>query len=132
MSGKPKFSRRQVVTTLVGMLEAGAHADKVAQALAGYLVETRQTRNLELYLRDLELAVRQRLGVATAYLYTAKQASAKTRKQVEQLVKDKTGAAKVELVEKTDPDLIGGVIVRMADAELDGSVRTKIRNLRSI
>lgn len=132
MSGKPKFSRRQVVTTLVDMLEEGARSERVAQVLASYLIETRQVRNVELYLRDLELAVMKRFGVATAYVYTAKQVSDKTRKQVTALVKDKTGATKVELIEETDPSLIGGVVVKMADAELDGSVRTKIRNLRSI
>ena len=132
MGTQLKASRRQVITALIDMLEAGTPVEKVAQILAAYLVEYRQTRNLELYLRDFELAVAQRLGVVTTYVSSARELSSKTREQVKQLVKNTTGAKEIELIEAKDPALIGGIIIKTADAELDGSMRTKLRNLRSI
>lgn len=132
MSAQAKLSRRRVVTTLVDMLEACTPVKKVAQSLAAYLVTTKQTRAVELYLRDLELTTAQRFGVATAYVYSANQLSPKVKDQIKRLVKTSSDVKSVDLVEQTDPSLIGGLVIRTADAELDGSVRTKLRNLRSI
>jgi len=132
MSVKSKFSRRQVVAALLDMLESGIPVSQVAQTLAAYLAETRQTRNVELYLRDIELAIARRFGKVAAYVSSAKQLSVETKKQVEHLVKSATGAQEVETIETINPKLIGGIVVKTADAELDGSVRTKLRNLRSI
>jgi len=132
MSTKSKFSRRQVVTALIDMLESGVPVERVAKTLAVYLAESRQTRNVELYLRDIELEVAKRFGQVTAYASSAKQLSAEARRQVERLVKASTGATSVETIETVNPQLIGGIVVKTADAELDGSVRTKLRNLRSI
>ena len=132
MSSGPKYSRRQVVTVLVDMLSDGAPTDRVAKMLAAYLIESKQTRNLELYLRDIELAIAARFGIVTTYVSSVKQLSEKTREQVKSLVKAASGAKTVEMIERKDPGLIGGIVVKTADAELDGSVRTKLRNLRSI
>lgn len=132
MSAKSRFSRRQVVTALVDMLESGDSTDRVAQTLAAYLFKSRQTRNLDLYIRDIELTVAKRFGTVAAYVSSARQLNDKTREQVKRLVKAKTAAKEIEMIEDIDPKLIGGIIIRTADAELDGSIRTKLRNLRSI
>ena len=132
MSAKSRFSRRQVVTALVDMLESGDSANRVAQTLAAYLFKSRQTRNLDLYIRDIELTVAKRFGTVATYVSSARQLNDQTREQVKRLVRAKTNAKEVEMIEDVDPKLIGGIIIKTADAELDGSVRTKLRNLRSI
>ena len=132
MKSKLKYSRRQVVTALIDMLEAGMSVERVARVLAGYLVETRQTRNIELYLRDIELALTERLGVATAHVYSAKKLNGEVRKKIQQLVAEAYKVKKVEMIENIELSLIGGVVVKTADAELDGTVLTKLQSLRSI
>ena len=132
MSARPKISRRKVVTAALDMLENGKSVKQVAAALAAYLVANGQTRNTELYIRDIELTAAERFGVVTAYVASARELGQQARNQITKLVKNTTGAKTIEMVEHTEPELIGGVIVRTADAELDGSVRTKLRNLRSI
>ena len=132
MNSKSKFSRRQIVTALMDMLEAGTPVDQAAQVLAAYLIEHRQTRNIELYLRDIELAAVKRFGIATAYVASARQLTTQTLAQVERLVKSSSGAKEVEIVERVNPGLIGGIVIKTADTELDGSIQTKLRNLRSI
>lgn len=132
MSMQVKASRRRVIGALIDLMESGRPMNELAEALAVYLVETGQTRNVELYIRDIELAVAKRFGIATTYVYSARHLKDSTRKKIKDLVKDATSVKAVEMVEKVEPELIGGIIIRTADAELDESVRTKIRDLRSI
>lgn len=132
MSSRPKISRRKIVTALVDMLEKGESVDRVAKILAAYLVESNQTRSAELYLRDIEFSLAQRFGIVTAYVHSARQLNRKTEEQIEQLLKTTTNAKEIEMIKIENPSLIGGVVIRTVDAELDGSVRTKLQKLRSI
>jgi len=43
-----------------------------------------------------------------------------------------TNARRVELAEHVDPTLLGGLVARTPDAELDASVRTKLKQLASL
>lgn len=132
MSSRPKISRRKIVIALVDMLEKGESVDRVAKILAAYLVESNQTRSAELYLRDIEFSLAQRFGIVTAYVHSARQLNRKTEEQIEQLLKTTTNAKEIEMIKIENPSLIGGVVIRTVDAELDGSVRTKLQKLRSI
>ena len=42
----------------------------------------------------------------------------------------KTGCKKVELIEKISSDLIGGVIIKYGDKQIDASIKTKINRLK--
>lgn len=39
--------------------------------------------------------------------------------------------AKIVLVEKVDKSLMGGIVLRYSDTEIDGSVRTKLDNIKA-
>ena len=132
MGGKTRISRRKIAATLVELLDNGRSCKDVAKLLAAYLVKTGQAREAELYIRDLESMIAERFGIATVRVYSAKRLSQQIRSQVKKLVKNSTGASKLELIEVIEPTLIGGIVIRTADAELDRSVRTKLQRLRSI
>ena len=127
-----KYSRRQVTMALINMIKAGASVKQVAQVLATYLIKTNQTRSVELYIRDIELAILEHFGVATVRVFSVNKLSQAPLTRVRQLVSSSSGAKRFEMIEKRDPELIGGIVVKTADYELDGSVRTKLRNLRSV
>ena len=129
---KPKYSRRQVTMAVVRMIEAGIPIKRIAQILAAYLIQSKQTRNVELYLRDIELAVSECFGITTVHVASVRKLNQATRKRIKQLVSSFSDAKKIEMIETIDPELIGGVVVSTADSEMDGSVRAKIRNLRSV
>ena len=42
----------------------------------------------------------------------------------------KTGCKKVELIEKTSSDLIGGIVIKYGDKQIDASIKTKINKLK--
>ena len=41
-----------------------------------------------------------------------------------------TGCKKVELIEKISSDLIGGIVIKYGDKQIDGSIKTKINRLK--
>ena len=129
---KSKYSRRQVTRAVVRMIEAGVPTKRVAQILATYLIRSKQTRNVELYLRDIELAVSEHFGITTVHVASVRKLNQATHKRIKQLVLSSSDAKRIEMIETIDPELIGGVVVSTADSEMDGSVRAKIRNLRSV
>ena len=55
--------------------------------------------------------------------------SADARNKIATRLADATGR-KVELVERVDPGILGGLVLRVGDVIVDGSVQGRIRQLR--
>jgi F-type H+-transporting ATPase subunit delta len=53
------------------------------------------------------------------------------QEQVKQKVKGMTGASSVELATKIDPDLLGGVIIKIGSQVLDASIRGQLRRINA-
>ena len=51
------------------------------------------------------------------------------RKKIEQKLLDTTDYVSFEIDYKVDPSLIGGIVIRIGDKVVDGSIRTRINNL---
>lgn len=68
-------------------------------------------------------------GVAQASLVSATELTAETIEKIRSALSRKTGK-EVVLAVKHDPGLIGGVITRIGDLVLDGSVKTQLLNMR--
>ncbi len=69
-------------------------------------------------------------GIEAAILTTAVPVDDATRAQMIDLVKKQTGKGEVKLVEKIDPAIIGGFILRYGDHQVDTSVAGKMRKLK--
>ncbi len=68
-------------------------------------------------------------GVVHATLVSATQLSAEATEKIRQGLAKKTGKDIILDVEQ-DPDLIGGIVTRIGDLVLDGSVKTQLFNMR--
>jgi F-type H+-transporting ATPase subunit delta len=68
-------------------------------------------------------------GVARASLVSAAELSSKTVEKIREALSKRTGKEVILEVEQ-DPNLIGGIITRIGDLVLDGSVRTQLLNMR--
>ncbi|MEB2780403.1 ATP synthase F1 subunit delta [Algoriphagus sp. C2-6-M1] len=55
----------------------------------------------------------------------------KLRKEFSEVVKEISGKQTVQLVEKINPDLIGGYILKVDDRQLDESLSSKLRQLKT-
>ena len=67
-------------------------------------------------------------GILEVSVVSAVPLSDAQRKALSDKLSQKYGK-KIIMTEKTDPDILGGVIVSFGDTMLDGSVRTKLKNL---
>jgi F-type H+-transporting ATPase subunit delta len=52
------------------------------------------------------------------------------RGEFEKLVRKYEDKKQVELIEKVDPELIGGFILNVGDRKVDSSVRSKLKSLK--
>ncbi|MFV9646689.1 MAG: ATP synthase F1 subunit delta, partial [Desulfobacterales bacterium] len=68
-------------------------------------------------------------GVARASLVSATEISSKTIEKIRMTLSKKTGKDIVLEVEQ-DPGLIGGIVTRIGDLVLDGSIKTQLLNMR--
>lgn len=69
-------------------------------------------------------------GIGKAQVTTTLPLDATLRSEFEKLVRKYSAKEQVELVEKVDPELIGGFILNVGDRQIDASVRNKIKTLK--
>jgi F-type H+-transporting ATPase subunit delta len=66
-----------------------------------------------------------------AIVTTAIALSAKQRETIRQELAAKLKEKSVELIEVVDPEIIGGLKIRIGSQELDGSFKTKLDQIRT-
>jgi F-type H+-transporting ATPase subunit delta len=79
------------------------------------------------YFREL---VDEAQGVLRAVVTTAVDLDEERRRRVQQQL-EQTSGRRVVLETRTDPGILGGMLLRIGDEMLDGSTRTRLRSLRS-
>lgn len=121
-----RLSRRKLADYVAGELARGNK--KAVTSLAAYLVAHRRTREARLIVRDIELRLMQTSGM-TADVVSARELPSALKKAIAQYISRRYGGLDVQLEATVDPALIGGVVVRTPDAELDASIRTRITTL---
>lgn len=105
------------------------HVSEITMHFLGLLVE----RNRELYLADItgyytSLANKAR-GITDVEVTSAVDLTKEEKKRLTKAMEQCTGK-QVRLSYKTDAGLLGGVVVRVGDKVIDGSVRTRLQALR--
>jgi len=87
----------------------------------------------EMYMGDIAKAFiaqyKEHKNITTAIITSAIGIDANVRAKVLELVK-RSVSGEVELVEKTDKDLIGGFVLRIGDKQVDASISRKLNELR--
>jgi F-type H+-transporting ATPase subunit delta len=68
-------------------------------------------------------------GIARASLVSATELSSETVDKIRSTLSDRTGKDIILEVEQ-DPGLIGGIVTRIGDLVLDGSIKTQLLNMR--
>lgn len=71
----------------------------------------------------------QEQGVERAIVRTAVELDDQTRDRIREQLSQQTGKT-IEMETEVDPSLIGGAVIRIGDRLIDGSTRTKLRQLR--
>lgn len=103
--------------------------------MTGKFLEIISSKNREDHLpviaQEFLRQYREKMGISRAEVVTTFPLTPELRKRFFEIVSQLTGNAKVELVEKVDPTLIGGYVLRVADKQIDESIRTKLEELEA-
>lgn len=124
------IARRKVARHLAEQLHQGAAVAQLTDQAVAYLIEQKQTNQVELLIRDIEAELAERYNVVTARITTARPVDAQTRNKLTEFIKDAMQADQVVIAEESvDEDLIGGAVITTPNSTFDSSVRSKLRQL---
>ena len=108
----------------------GTNVQPEARNLAKMLIERNRTMLIPQIREMFDAQLRAERGIAVAEVTTAERLTDAERDAVRERLGTMTGK-KVELALKIDPAIIGGIIIRIGDQVIDGSVRNKLEKMRS-
>jgi F-type H+-transporting ATPase subunit delta len=120
----PRDNKVQFVQNVLGK-EVSPEALKLAQLLVQRDRHAYATSILEAYTRMWNLV----RGIEVAHVTTAIPVDEAEANQIRTRLAALTGK-QVTLDLKVDPDIIGGMVAQVGDTLLDGSIRTRLQNLR--
>ena len=123
-----KLSRRKIAIVVAERLLEGDKA--IIKDLAGYLFYTKQTRSINLLIRDIENALLDK-GVLVAKVVSAHDLADSVKKQIDAFLLDKSGANSVQVQYSINKDLIGGIQISTPQAILDTSIKNKLQRLKA-
>ena len=118
-------SRRKVLETVIGKLKLSKVMDSFLMLLfdkgrIGFI------SSINVFYQKL---VDELKGVARASLISATKLASETIEKIRNSLSERTGKDIVLEVEQ-DPGLIGGIVTRIGDLVLDGSIKTQLLNMR--
>ena len=124
------ISRRSLANYAADQILAGNSAEVLDQ-IAGYLVQTRKTKDYELIIGDIERQLAGK-GSVLVRVKSARPLSKQSSDKIKKFMTEKTNAEHIELVSQIDEDLIGGAIISANDFVLDASLRNRLNKLKGI
>jgi F-type H+-transporting ATPase subunit delta len=93
------------------------------------LIDKKRFDLLPMVASDLQKLIAEKNSVAKAQVRTARPLSADAQDKLKAKLKNFAGK-NIELEIKEDPELIGGVVVRIGDWVLDSSLRGQLRHMK--
>lgn len=80
--------------------------------------------------REFHNAYNEYKGIRRAVVTSAAPLDAATRAEFSDVVKKLSHMSQVELVEKVDPEMIGGFVLNVGDRQIDASIKNKLKSLK--
>lgn len=112
------------------IIDAGLSAlDELRRNFVYVLVERRHSDLIDKIIVDFERLLNERRGVAIAEVVTAVPLDAETSKYVAERLSALTGK-KVTVKASVDPGIIGGVVAKIGDQLINGSVADRLVRMR--
>jgi F-type H+-transporting ATPase subunit delta len=119
-------AKHDVIEKIVARLRAG----KIIRNFLFLIVDHRRTNALPEIIAAFQEVIRQRQGIAEAEVFSAVELNTTQRKQFAQTLERITGK-KIEAKYSLDPALLGGALIRVGDTIYDGSVRSRLNEMRA-
>ncbi len=111
-------------------IAARVGASKVIRNFLFVLADHRRTNLIPEVIAAFNEVIRQRQGVAETEVFSAIELSAGQKKEMAATLTKLTGK-KIEAKYALDPALLGGAVVRIGDTIYDGSLRSRLNEMRT-
>jgi len=105
-------------------------ASKIIRNFLFVLADQRRTHLIPEVIAAFHQVIRQRQGIAEAEISSALEMSAAQKKVMAATLAQLTGK-KIEAKYALDPALLGGAVVRIGDTIYDGSLRSRLNEMRA-
>ena len=112
-----------------GLDKAVQGADDLVQNFLELLVENQRMTSIFKIRRELDALWDEENQLLPVQITSAVELDKQTVKQIGDQIAEQTGR-KVELSADVDPDVLGGLVVRVGNTVLDASVRRRLESLR--
>jgi len=93
------------------------------------VIENRREMHIKLMLLDFDKMYKESQGVKAADLITAVPIDDILKQQIAGIIQQKFNS-RIELTSKVDPDILGGLIMRVEDRQYDMSVATRLNDIK--
>jgi F-type H+-transporting ATPase subunit delta len=127
-----KITAKQYATVLLESLEDKNEA-QISEVIKKFADVLRANNHLSLLggiIRFFNEAWDKKNNTAEAEIVTARKISKEAIAELEKFIKARAGSDKVEMSEKIDPSLLGGVVLRYGNKSLDLSLKNKLAELK--
>ena len=121
---------RDAKQAVIEKLVARLGASRELRNFLFIIVENRRTALLPEVAREFEAELLERLGVARAEITSARELTAQQKADLGETLEGLTGK-RIEPRYAVDPELVGGVMVRIGSTIYDGSVRSQLVRLET-
>lgn len=121
-----RLSRRKIAGVVVDKLMSGKPKKDVLREVAAYLIATRRTRELALFVRDVEALLADH-GVVVADVVSATKLTAASKTEIKKVV----DADSLQLREYIDASVLGGVRINLPGRRFDGTILRKLNALKA-
>jgi len=131
---KMRISPKQYAQTLYDLTDGKSKPDisKSVADFARYLHKERKLKLADRIIEQFGKIYNNEKNIVEAEVRTAEKLSAGTEKKVKEYVEKKYNAKEVVLKNIVDESVKGGIIVKVGDEVMDGSLRGKLERLRKI
>jgi F-type H+-transporting ATPase subunit delta len=121
-----RTAKHRVVEKLLARIGGG----KILRNFLFVVVDHQRAHVLPDMIQAFQEVVRQRQGIAEAEISSAIELSATQKAELAFTLERLTGK-RVEATYSLDPDLLGGAVVRIGDTIYDGSLRSRLNEMRA-
>ncbi len=108
---------------------ASMGVDKHMANFLNLLVEKKRADILPEIAEEFQAMVDEKKNISHGSVVSAVELSAELQAKVKTTLEKLTGKT-VELTTSVDPSIIGGIVAKVGDLELDGSIRTQLASLK--
>lgn len=120
----------EVKHRVIDKLLARVGASKIVRNFLFVVVDHQRSQVLPEIIGAFEEVIRQRQGITEAQISSAVELNAAQKKQMSSALERLTGK-RVEAKFALEPGLLGGAVVRVGDTVYDGSLRSRLNELRA-